>query len=343
VTVPLSLVAHAARTPLGLIAETSAAAVRAGLSRIEEFPFIGVHGEPIFAGLDAKLPTSIFGPERVLALAWSVLDEVARKLTLLEFTGSTQLTLVLPEPRSGFGQPQAQAVRDSLAGALTQRGWPVEIGLGLGGHAGVAQILERIAGDPRDDLLYLVVAVDSYIQPEAFEWLERAELLFGPRTPNGLTPSEAGACLALASDRLRANHRLPVLAHVRGTCTASEVHTRDSETGSLGEALATAVRGATEGLVLPDQAPEAIYIDLNGERYRSEEWGFVNLRVAEVFGPAIPTIPADCWGDVGAASGALFAILAAQSWARGYAPGPRALCLTSSFSGLRGAVLLESP
>ena len=98
-TVSLALVTHAARTPIGLIAETSAAAARARLSRIEEFPFVGVEGEPIHAGVDVLLSTSVLGPERILALAWSVLDEAVRKLAPLEFTGPTCLTLVLPEPR----------------------------------------------------------------------------------------------------------------------------------------------------------------------------------------------------------------------------------------------------
>ena len=342
-TVPLALVTHAARTPIGLIAETSAAAARARLSRIEEFPFIGREGEPIHAGADLILPASLSGPERTLALAWSVLDEAIRKLTLLEFAGPACLTLVLPEPRPGFTSSQAKAVRDSLASALAERGWSVELELDLGGHAGVARVLERIAERPGDTRLHFVIAVDSHLSPETLEWLERSELLMGPRNPGGLIPGEAGACLVVATEELRASQRLPVLARVRSSSTAFEASGRENDVGSLGEALTAAVRGATSTLGLPEDAPEAIYIDLNGERYRSEEWGFVHLRVAEAFGAASPSIPSDCWGDVGAASGALFAILAAQSWARGYAPGSRALCLTGSLGGLRGAVLLESP
>jgi hypothetical protein len=47
-------------------------------------------------------------------------------------------------------------------------------------------------------------------------------------------------------------------------------------------------------------------------------------------------------GDLGAATGALSCVLAAQAWARGYASGPNALVAGSSWSGLRGAVLLTS-
>lgn len=339
----LALVAHAARTPVGLIAETSAAAVRARLSRFEEFPFVGAYGEPILAAADLSLAPGLACAERILALVWAVLDVAALKLGALGYVGPLRLILVLPEPRPGFGPAEAQALLHGSRRALEQRSWPVEIELGPTGHAGVARCIEQLMQEGPEHALQLLVAADSYLHGETLEWLEREGLLVGPRTPNGMIPGEAAGCLMLASEPLRARLRLPVLARVVGSSSAVESLARDSAAGSLGQALSTAVLAATRGLALPHEAPSAVYIDLNGERYRSEEWGFVNLRAAEVFGPAPPIIPADCWGDVGAASGALFAILAAQSWARGYAAGRHALCLTSSLAGLRGATLLEAP
>jgi 3-oxoacyl-[acyl-carrier-protein] synthase-1 len=343
VTNPLSLVAHAARTPVGLIAETSAAAVRARLTRFEEFPFVGAHGEPIFAAADLALAPGLTCVQRILSLVWAVLDVTAQKLGGLGYAGPLRLILVLPEPRPGFGPSESHALLHSLQRALTERGWPIELELGPTGHAGVARSLERLIEEGPEHALQLVVAADSYLHGAPLEWLEREGLLADPRTPNGLIPGEAAACLMLASEPLRARLRLPVLARVVASSCAVESLARDSVTGSLGEALSAAVLAATRTLELPRDTPSTVYIDINGERYRSEEWGFVNLRASEVFGPAPPIIPADSWGDVGAASGALFAILAAQSWARGYAVGRHALCLTSSLAGLRGATLLESP
>ncbi|PRP93614.1 hypothetical protein [Enhygromyxa salina] len=101
--------------------------------------------------------------------------------------------------------------------------------------------------------------------------------------------------------------------------------------------------GALAGLRLPAEAAGMIFSDINGERYRSEEWGFVALRAPEAFGSSSYEAPVDCWGDVGAASGALFGVLSVRSWARGYALGSRALLMTGSTSGLRGAILLAQP
>ena len=81
-----------------------------------------------------------------------------------------------------------------------------------------------------------------------------------------------------------------------------------------------------------------MYGDLNGERYRTTEWGFAVLREQRAMRVGTSCeMPSDCWGDVGAASAALGVMLAVQAWAREYAKGPRALVWASSEGGLRGA------
>jgi 3-oxoacyl-[acyl-carrier-protein] synthase-1 len=88
-------------------------------------------------------------------------------------------------------------------------------------------------------------------------------------------PGEGAGCLALASSELRRSRKLPCLATVRGAWTTREKLLRASETGSLGVGLSQAVADAAAagGLRLPDEAADAEYIDINGERYRSESRG----------------------------------------------------------------------
>ena len=106
--------------------------------------------------------------------------------------------------------------------------------------------------------------------------------------------------------------------------------------------MTAVVRSATANLELPGQAVTDIICDMNGERYRGEEWGFVCLRLPlQMTNPTAYISPADCWGDMGAASGPLFAMLACRASARKYANGPRSLVWASSEGGLRGAMLLE--
>ncbi|WP_342377713.1 hypothetical protein NVS55_00330 [Myxococcus stipitatus] len=145
------------------------------------------------------------------------------------------------------------------------------------------------------------------------------------------------------STGMRRRLHLTPLAIVRGACTARERLLRDSDTGSFGVGMTQAVQGAVVGLDSPREGIDAVYSDINGERYRSEEWGFVALRTPSVWKRSGYKAASDSWGDVGAASGVLGAILAVQAFARGYTQGPRALVMAGSDSGLRGAMLLQAP
>src|SRR5207237_6147527 len=94
---------------------------------------------------------------------------------------------------------------------------------------------------------------------------------------------------------------------------------------------------------VPAERINSVICDGNGERYSSEEWGFVCLRVSQYFDdPTAYQSPAEFWGDVGAASVPLFAALTCDAAARGYARGPRTLLWASSERGQRGAVVLDS-
>ncbi len=188
----------------------------------------------------------------------------------------------------------------------------------------------------------IVLGVDSYLDIETLLWLESAQRLSQPLVRSGFTPGEAAAAFVLSPRALRRSLGLPVLATVHGVGTATETLLRGSDTGSLGVATAQAVRTAAAGLVLPQDAADAVYCDVNGERYRSEDWGFFALRGASFVKQPQYVTPSDCWGDVGAASGALGLTLAAQSFVRNYAPGPVALIMAASDAGERGAVFLRA-
>ncbi len=81
---------------------------------------------------------------------------------------------------------------------------------------------------------------------------------------------------------------------------------------------------------------------MNGEPYRADEFAYTIVRHGGRFVDASDFLtPADCWGDVGAASGPLFVVLAATSGQRGYAKGALTLFWTSSDSGERCAALVS--
>ena len=110
----------------------------------------------------------------------------------------------------------------------------------------------------------------------------------------------------------------------------------------LGWGLTRAVRSALADLE-PEEAVDRIYCDQNGETYRADELGFMLARLGERFrNPADFVAPADCWGDVGAATVPLLIGLVAAAAERGYAAGPLSLVIAGSESGRRSCILLRT-
>ena len=110
----------------------------------------------------------------------------------------------------------------------------------------------------------------------------------------------------------------------------------------MGEGLGAAFRFLFQDA--PIDPVDRIICDMNGERYRGNEYGFAVIRNPGRFKDAADfETPADCWGDVGAASGPLFVSLITEGQARNYQNGPLSLIWASSENGSRAAVLLGSP
>ncbi len=341
----LDVVAVGARTPVGYTAESSAAAVRAGISRYAEYPFANAQGEPVVVAADGLLEPKLEGRERLLQLIESALGEVEAKLGT-DVLSLCQLSVFLacPESRPGFSKSDEAWLLDAVDARYRVRRSGVRVILAGRGHAGAIRAVEQAQREWAEGKghLFLVAGVDSYLHTETFLWLEQARRFAQPGVRSGFTPGEGAACLALMSAGLRRRLNLTELAVVKGVRTAQECQLRGSNTGSLGVGMTEAVEGAVMGLRLPQEAVDDLYTDINGERYRSEEWGFVVLRTPSLWKSMDYRTPCSSWGDAGAASGALGCILAVRAFARGYARGPRALVVAGSDGGMRGAILLQA-
>ncbi len=343
---PMHIVAVAARTPVGLTAESSAAAVRAGISRLGSHPFmVDGGGKPLHCARDSLLAPELLGPARLTALATAVLHELSKKLGSMQSAGRPMLVLLgLPETRPGFLDADAQMLCDELSSVSLPNIGRLRVELSGRGHASAIAALEVAARrlSQGSEELCIVASVDGYLQADTLDWLASNLQLAGENVRSGFIPGEAAGALALASDSLQRRFQLPSIARVRNACTASETRLIKGDLEVLGDGLSRAIMGAATGLTLPGEAPDTVYCDINGERYRTEEWAFTVLRAQHVLKSPSYIAPADCWGDVGAASGALSCVLASQSWARGHAKGPKALVWGSSEGGLRAAAMLES-
>jgi len=333
------IVGLAARTPVGLGAESTAAAVRAGISRLREHPFLtDAMGDPLRCGRDQRLDPYQIGVPRIAALTRVVLEEIVGKLGSSLHAG-TPLILVLPERRPGLEEDDEAELLDAI-GAFTT-GFRLQ--LGQRGHAGALSALVQAQDQlKRGAPVAIILGVDSYLDPETLRWLDDDGRLTGTAVRGAFPPGEAAAALALASvpSQGGAGRCLPVL--VRGVGVAKESLSRDSDVGVLGEGLTLALREATANLQLPEEAVDDLYGDINGERHRTDDWVFSQLRFPGFARRASDyQLLSSSIGDVGAATGALACVLAVRAWERGYAAGPRALIWAGSDGGLRAAAVLQ--
>src|SRR5437867_4168013 len=102
----LHVVAFRARTPVGLGAEPSAAAVRAAISRVAEHPILmDGAGQPLRCARDPLLAPSALGAvARLGEMAIAALGEVLAKVSAgRALPARPRLLLALPEARPGFG------------------------------------------------------------------------------------------------------------------------------------------------------------------------------------------------------------------------------------------------
>jgi 3-oxoacyl-[acyl-carrier-protein] synthase-1 len=200
---------------------------------------------------------------------------------------------------------------------------------------------ERLASGQAE--IWMVAGVDSYLDPDTLDWLDANRQLDRDGVRSGFTPGEAASALVIAGETARRYLPTPPLGQIRGVHTAIEPKVIGGDEEVLGEGLHRAVAGAIAGLQFPAEAMDVVYSDINGERYRTDEWGAAAIRLGPALrGPGYH-VSTTSWGDVGAASAGLAFTLAIRAWARGYSKGPRALVWGSSPGGLRGAAVLQEP
>lgn len=145
--------------------------------------------------------------------------------------------------------------------------------------------------------------------------------------------------LLLASDSACKKLQLECLARIHACGSAMDT---SAARGSpcTGSALTESCHKALDTLDFSTYISD-IYCDLNGERARTDEWGFTAVRVA----PRCDDVaqfeaPATSWGDLGCATAPLLIQLAVADSLHGRARGNLALIWSASECGQRAAVVL---
>jgi 3-oxoacyl-[acyl-carrier-protein] synthase-1 len=107
--------------------------------------------------------------------------------------------------------------------------------------------------------------------------------------------------------------------------------------------LVAACRAAIEGKGPTEPDIKFIVSNDNGERYSAWEGLIGRPRFYRTRRETFPmAYPAMTMGEIGAGAGALTLLIAADSFARAYAPGQVAMCEAASEAGMRAAALVSA-
>jgi 3-oxoacyl-[acyl-carrier-protein] synthase-1 len=334
-----------AATPIGQSALASAAAVRAAIAGFGDHPFmIDARGDPFQVAIAPFLDPLLDADLRMMALGRMAALEAVAVATDPVCEGELGLFIGLPQPRPGLTPLQAPDIVDAIGSERFGGLHVSSVQAFVCGHSAGLMAIAAACRSLRDGSSRFALAggVDSHISAHTLEWLDQLDRLHIPINAWGFMPGEAaGFCLLCSAATARENG-LTLLARIAATSTADEPHRIYTDAVCLGEGLTQAVQRVL-GFMPKGAQVDATYCDQNGEAYRADECGFMLSRSSERFvDPTDFESPADCWGDVGAASGPLFAMLAVVAARKGYAKGRRSLLWTSSEGGQRGALLLEA-
>lgn len=349
---PIVITAIGAITPVGANAEQSCAAIAAGMTRINEHAYYQCTPEdpewdeplPLFAADVPVLDPFMDGAERLLELALPALTEVV-SAAKFKRRDLEQCGLMLSLPQSDKAVDAMNLPANFIpelckrTGLSTFNLWKTT----QGGHTGVFTLLQSAMQKIQSGYIEccIVGGVESYLLEERLNELDAAWRIRSDRTVDGFIPGEAAVMLLLETAEHATARGMPILAQLGMLAEGFEPETIESDKQSTGE-------GLTQAMETVIQATDAasgftsVYCSLNGESYYAFEWGVILARLHESLEKMQHLVhPADCVGDVGAATGALLLACAIADFKKSKELGRPSLLWTSSDNGHRMALTLQ--
>ena len=195
----------------------------------------------------------------------------------------------------------------------------------------------------KPDAICILGCFDSLLELKTLEWFEEGERLKSVTAGRnqGFSPSQGVGFMVIESEKSALINNRKILATIQGIATDEEPAPFLSDAPSRGIGLTKAVTSALSQSGCTPEAIDHVLCDLNGEFYRSREWGYVENRVFGGCANAPSLIhPADCMGSLGAASGAVLVNVAAMEISAGEM-GERVLVFCCDDDVYRGAVVLS--
>jgi 3-oxoacyl-[acyl-carrier-protein] synthase-1 len=335
---PLAVIGCGMLTGVGLDAPSSCAAIRSGIDNFTETHFHDPGGEPITASL-VPLPGLQRGRDKLVQMAAAAVRECLASAGATAAEGIPLLLCLSEAGRPGRMDGLDDTFLADLQKALGLR-FHARSAAMAAGRAGGALAIRTAAEILASERLpfCLVAGVDSFIPHLTLIAYAARRRLLTSRNSNGFLPGEAAGAVLLCP---AASAGKPHLA-VTGFGAGAEKAAIESEQPLRAEGLVAAVRAALADARTTMAAIDYRIADLNGEQYGFKEAALAATRlVRERKAEFEIWHPADCIGEVGAATVPILLAFAATAARNGYAPGPQCLCHVANDDGARAALVLK--
>ena len=297
-------------TSVGLNAEQTFAAVRAGISGYRQSAVMNKRLDPMTLALvpgDALDPlggTNMAAAtpqkKRMLQLAIPALSEAVGSLLDV---GDIPLFLAVPEAppdRPGIDYDDfLDCLMAEAATALCRDDSEIIAGHQAAGMVAVQRAIEYLEAGRGE--FVLAGGVDTCIDLHMLATLDREDRVLADGVMDGYAPGEGAGFLLLCSQGATINFAEPRLVQLHMPGLSEEQGHRSSDLPCSGDGLTNAIRQALQGL--QDRTVERVLTNLNGENEGAKEWGIALSRHSKVLDPDMDLIhPAENFGDIGTAS-----------------------------------------
>jgi 3-oxoacyl-[acyl-carrier-protein] synthase-1 len=328
--------------PVGFNASAACSAKRAGISALKDLPYHDNQGQPI---VGATVPGIEAFPRRAPQLVELLVQSLADllKSPIVQSWDKVPLLVGLAEAdRPGGEAGLVESFVARVQQAVNIGFHPQHSRAYASGHTAAFQAL-AVARRLLDDATIpacLVCGVDSFINARSLLSLERNFRLKTPSNRDGAIPGEAAATVLLQK-RLSTGGA----TEIAGLGFGKEKAHILSDGPLLGLGLTEAVRTALAEAKLCLHEIDCRMSDATGELYGFKELPLVEARLMRVVRKQEQPLWhwAEAIGDTGAAAGVLQLVAADEAFRKGYAPGERFICMTSSEAGDRAAAVLRRP
>jgi 3-oxoacyl-[acyl-carrier-protein] synthase-1 len=342
----LVVTAVSVRNPAGCDPLTLLHSIRTGITRLNVQPYPDLVHQWLVGG-DIMTWIPLIHERRLRFLLAECLRDAWRSAcndqdpSILQPAG---LLLGLPETiRPGYRFPSKNF---KFAPWLTAVALPpvLDVEIFEGGNCSAQLALARAAQLLHSNRLRscFIGAVDTQWQIQILRWHESHSRLKCSYFDDGLMPGEACCFLVLEKEENALARGALILARTLATDSDIEMATVLTDQPNAAKALTKAARTALNDAAIKVEGLDAVWSDLNGESYRGREWAFTEVRLS------VPTHtelfhPADCHGDLGAATDANLLALAVLAQATGWAQGKPQLVFAGSEGGLRAVTVIGPP